>query len=326
YGICPGPAVDRYVVSQARRGAAVNVSEPRRLLEHIEALLGVGHLQERLTEVEDEIRTTTALLDQQESRAASLRQRREALAPQVARWRRYQAAVEQLAERRVTLRRRQLQRIEQRLSMARRQKDATEEQVADLKLREDALAEAAALSEQREVAAGRVAAAAEKKQATAVAKFSERRALLAKLQAAASLHSDEESTAASAEQRLTARLAELTRELAERRNELARAEELLEELQRQQPENHHHHHHEQQHEDQAPEEHQEHGDDESEKQGHRGSAGGTEGTTAGPSLKRARISAPARAAVAAGRHAAVMDQELHSGEQRQVVLEAEVRQ
>jgi hypothetical protein len=45
YGICPGAAVDRYVVSQARRGAAVDVSEPLRLLGYVEALLGMGHLQ-----------------------------------------------------------------------------------------------------------------------------------------------------------------------------------------------------------------------------------------------------------------------------------------
>ncbi|GIL57449.1 hypothetical protein Vafri_12669, partial [Volvox africanus] len=246
------------------------------------------------------------------------------------RWRRYQAAAEQLAERRVTLRRRQLQRDEQRLKLARRQDAAAEEHVADLRIREEALAAAAASAAERESAAGRMAAMAEKKRATAVAKLSARRSLLAKLQAVASVHSAEELTAASAEQRLTARLAELSGELDARRDELARAEELVKKLQQQQQNQHHHHHQQQEGQEgqaQTLEELQEqHADDKEEKQLHRDSAGETDGTAPRPSLTRTGTSAPTRAAATAGRQAAAIDKQLLSEEQRQVALQAEVRQ
>lgn len=60
---------------------------------------------------------------------------------------------------------------------------------------------------------------------------SERRAALAKLQAAAAVYGEDRVTAAAVAKRLTGRVAELKRELDERRNELARLDEQAASLQ-----------------------------------------------------------------------------------------------
>ncbi|PRW44928.1 nuclear condensin complex subunit isoform A [Chlorella sorokiniana] len=170
-------AVDRFVVTQHRQ--AVSVQDPAQLARFLELLIGTAGFEEQLEALGKEVATQAAAYDQAEEGIAELELRRQQLAPEVAKWRRYR---EQSARHR----RRKVQVLGQQAGLLARQLAAMEGKASELEASvaqqssEQAAAKAAADDLlQRKAAAAKALRQAEKGQ-TKLAKA----AAAAQLQAA----------------------------------------------------------------------------------------------------------------------------------------------
>uniref|UniRef100_A0A7S3VII4 RecF/RecN/SMC N-terminal domain-containing protein n=1 Tax=Dunaliella tertiolecta TaxID=3047 RepID=A0A7S3VII4_DUNTE len=90
-------AIDRYVVTQQRQALAV--ADPVALVHHLELLLGSAHLADAIAAKEAELGAIIVRVKRLEDEAEILRDRRQALAPQVDMWQRFQAGQVHLVQR-----------------------------------------------------------------------------------------------------------------------------------------------------------------------------------------------------------------------------------
>ncbi|GAB4817139.1 hypothetical protein N2152v2_004185 [Parachlorella kessleri] len=89
-------AIDRMVVTQHRQ--AVNVQDPVKLAGFLELLIGTAAYQEQVEALRAQVRETCAEQDTAEDEVSRLELRRRQLAPEVAKWHKYEAAQRQHAE------------------------------------------------------------------------------------------------------------------------------------------------------------------------------------------------------------------------------------